>query len=65
MSHVVYEKMKEKYPEFVAKLEEHGLKYIIVTGDEDHESAMAGRGWKSSYMTDDEKVAEQRFLFLH
>ncbi|GJZ63755.1 clavaminate synthase-like protein [Tanacetum coccineum] len=60
LSHIVYERMKEKHPDFVVKLEEHGLKYIIVTGDEDHASAMGGRGWKSSYMTNDKKIAEQR-----
>ncbi|KAJ0576364.1 putative taurine dioxygenase TauD-like superfamily [Helianthus annuus] len=53
--------MKEKQPEFVGKLEKHGVKYTIIAGDEDHPSAIAGRGWKSTYMTHDKKVAEERF----
>ncbi|KAI3761598.1 hypothetical protein L1987_52018 [Smallanthus sonchifolius] len=60
LSHIVYEKMKEKQPEFVANLEEHGLKFITVTADEDHSSSFGGRGWKSAYMTDDKKVADER-----
>ncbi|KAI7741350.1 hypothetical protein M8C21_029255 [Ambrosia artemisiifolia] len=60
LSHMVYEKMKEKHPEFVAKVEEHGLKFITVTGDEDHSSSIGGKGWKSAYMTNDKKVANER-----
>ncbi|KAM0041151.1 putative taurine dioxygenase TauD-like superfamily [Helianthus debilis subsp. tardiflorus] len=53
--------MKEKRPEFVGKLKKHGVKYTIVAGDEDHPSAIASRGWKSTYMTHENKVAEERF----
>ncbi|MFS7974326.1 putative TauD/TfdA-like domain, taurine dioxygenase TauD-like superfamily [Helianthus anomalus] len=60
LSHIVYEKMKEKHPEFVAKLEEHGVTYIILTGDEDQPLSSTGRGWKTAYDTDDKKVAEER-----
>ncbi|KAL7603303.1 hypothetical protein Lser_V15G18033 [Lactuca serriola] len=60
LSHIVYEKMKEKHPEFVAKLEEHGLTYTKLMSDEDHPSLYAGRGWKSTYMTNDKNVAEER-----
>ncbi|XP_076926768.1 clavaminate synthase-like protein At3g21360 [Bidens hawaiensis] len=60
LSHIVYEKMKEKHPEFVDKLEEHGLRFITVTGDEDHSSSIGGRGWKSVFMTDDKNVADER-----
>ncbi|KAI3727276.1 hypothetical protein L1987_67089 [Smallanthus sonchifolius] len=60
LSHIVCEKMKERYPEFVAKLEEHGLTYITITGDEDDASAIGGTGWKSAYMTDDKNIAEER-----
>nr|XP_043617921.1 clavaminate synthase-like protein At3g21360 [Erigeron canadensis] len=60
LSHIVYDKMKERHPEFVARLEEHGVTYIILTGDEDQPSSSTGRGWKSAYNTDDKKVAEER-----
>ncbi|KAF5784904.1 hypothetical protein HanXRQr2_Chr10g0422331 [Helianthus annuus] len=65
LSHIVYEQMKEKQPEFVAKVEEHGLKFIIVTGDDDQSSSIGGRGWKSTYMTDDKKVANERFNLIN
>ncbi|KAL8230331.1 hypothetical protein R6Q57_000109 [Mikania cordata] len=60
LSHVVYEKMKERHPELVAKLEEHGLNYITIAGDKDDASAIGGTGWKSAYMTDDMNIAEER-----
>ncbi|KAI3786128.1 hypothetical protein L1987_45259 [Smallanthus sonchifolius] len=53
-----------EYPEFVAKLVEHGLTYITVTRDEDDASAIGGTGWKSAYMTDDKNIAEERKLDL-
>ncbi|MFS7944866.1 putative TauD/TfdA-like domain, taurine dioxygenase TauD-like superfamily [Helianthus anomalus] len=65
LSHIVYEQMKEKQPEFVAKVEEHGLKFIIVTGDEDQSSSIGGRGWKSTYMTDDKTIANERFNLIN
>ncbi|KAI3727275.1 hypothetical protein L1987_67088 [Smallanthus sonchifolius] len=60
LSHIIHEKMKERHPELVAKLEEHGLTYISITGDEDHPTAVGGIGWKSAYMTDDKNIAEER-----
>lgn len=63
LSHVIYERMKEKHPEFVKKLEEHGLIYVRVLGEEDDPSSPIGRGWKSTFLTKDKNVAEERFLF--
>ncbi|KAK7401470.1 hypothetical protein VNO78_12981 [Psophocarpus tetragonolobus] len=60
LSHVVYEKMKEKYPEFVQTLETHGLLYTRVLGEDDDPSSPIGRGWKSTFLTADKAVAEQR-----
>ncbi|CAL1378287.1 unnamed protein product [Linum trigynum] len=60
LSHVVYERMKEKHPEFVARLEEEGLLYSRVIGEEDDTSSAIGRGWKSTFSTNDKEVAEQR-----
>uniref|UniRef100_A0A2P2MKI7 TauD/TfdA-like domain-containing protein n=1 Tax=Rhizophora mucronata TaxID=61149 RepID=A0A2P2MKI7_RHIMU len=64
LSHIVYERMKEKYPDFVARLEEHGLIYIRVLGEEDNPSSPIGRGWKSTFLTKDKSVAEERSLFV-
>ncbi|GAA0185439.1 hydroxylase [Lithospermum erythrorhizon] len=60
LSHIIYERMKEKYPKFVEKLEEHGLIYTRVLGEDDDPSSPIGRGWKSTFLTKDKSVAEQR-----
>ncbi|KAG8490024.1 hypothetical protein CXB51_015514 [Gossypium anomalum] len=60
LSHIVYEKMKEKYPEFVDRLEAHGLLYTRVLGEDDDPSSPIGRGWKSTFLTSDKAVAEER-----
>ncbi|CAH2053122.1 unnamed protein product [Thlaspi arvense] len=60
LSHVVYERMREKHPEFVQRLEEHGLLYVRVLGEEDDPSSPIGRGWKSTFLTQDKNVAEER-----
>lgn len=60
LSHVVYERMKEKYPEFVERLEEQGLIYTRVLGESDDPSSPIGRGWKSTFLTDDKSIAEER-----
>ncbi|KAK3410905.1 hypothetical protein EUGRSUZ_J02936 [Eucalyptus grandis] len=60
LSHVVYERMREKYPDFVQWLEEHGLIYTRVLGEEDDPSSPIGRGWKSTFLTDDKSLAEKR-----
>ncbi|XP_010535192.1 PREDICTED: clavaminate synthase-like protein At3g21360 [Tarenaya hassleriana] len=60
LSHVIYERMKEKHPEFVRRLEEHGLVYIRLLGEEDDPSSSIGRGWKSTFLTQDKNVAEER-----
>ncbi|MFS7997960.1 putative TauD/TfdA-like domain, taurine dioxygenase TauD-like superfamily [Helianthus anomalus] len=60
LSHVIYEKMKEKHPYFVEKMEEHGLRYTKITGDDDNPSSYTGSSWKSAYKTDDKTIAEER-----
>ncbi|KAG6428945.1 hypothetical protein SASPL_106984 [Salvia splendens] len=64
-SHVVYERMKEKHPEFVDKLEKHGVIYTRVLGEEDDPSSPIGRGWKSTFLTANKAVAEERYKSLH
>ncbi|KAJ7547635.1 hypothetical protein O6H91_08G096200 [Diphasiastrum complanatum] len=60
LSHVVYEKMVNEYPQFVNDLEEKGLLYIRVLGTGDDLSSPIGRGWQSSFMTNDKVLAEER-----
>lgn len=65
LSHVVYERMMEKYPEFVEKLETEGVIYTRVLGEEDDPSSPIGRGWKSTFLTKDKTVAEERAAKLN
>ena len=69
LSHLVYERMKAKFPEFVARLEEYGLIYTRVLGEGDDPSSPIGRGWQSTFLTKDRSVAEERFVvsfgYLH
>ncbi|KAK4590809.1 hypothetical protein RGQ29_021125 [Quercus rubra] len=60
LSHLVYEKVKERHPEFVEQLEEHGLLYTRVIGEDDDPSSHIGRGWKSTFLTKEKSVAEER-----
>ncbi|GAB4842302.1 hypothetical protein Ancab_012272 [Ancistrocladus abbreviatus] len=60
LGHVVYERMKERHPEFVQQLEEHGLIYTRILSEDDDVSSAIGRGWKSTFLTDDKRVAEER-----
>ncbi|KAI3521487.1 hypothetical protein L1887_10955 [Cichorium endivia] len=60
LSHIIYDKMKERRPEFVAQLEEYGLTYTKVSSEEDDPSSITGSGWRSTYMTHDKHVAEER-----
>lgn len=62
LSHIIYERMRTKHPEFVQQLEEHGLMYVRVLGEGDNPASPIGRGWKSTFLTDDKSVAEQRFV---
>lgn len=64
LSHIVYQRMKIKYPEFVERLEEHGLIYTRVLGEDDDPSSPIGRGWKSTFLTKDKSVAAERFVEL-
>ncbi|KAF5194652.1 Clavaminate synthase-like protein [Thalictrum thalictroides] len=60
LSHVIYDKMKERFPDFVEKLETHGLIYTRVLGAGDDPSSPIGRGWQSTFLTKDKSIAEER-----
>ncbi|KAF8400951.1 hypothetical protein HHK36_014254 [Tetracentron sinense] len=60
LSHLIYETMKERYPEFVERLEEHGLIYTRILGAGDDLSSPIGRGWQSTFLTQDKSTAEER-----
>ncbi|KAI3978126.1 hypothetical protein MKX01_012957 [Papaver californicum] len=48
LSHVIYEKMKVRFPEFVEKLDKNGLIYTRILGAEDDPSSPIGRGWQAA-----------------
>lgn len=58
---MIYDKMKQKHPEFVQHLEEKGLSGSRVIGKEFDPSSPIGRGWKAMFMTDDKNLAEERY----
>ncbi|KAK9101200.1 hypothetical protein Scep_024630 [Stephania cephalantha] len=60
LSHVIYDKMKKKFPEFVEELEAVGLVYTRVLGASDDPTSAIGRGWQSTFMTKDKSIAEER-----
>ncbi|KAI7741347.1 hypothetical protein M8C21_029252, partial [Ambrosia artemisiifolia] len=60
LSHMVYEKMKQNHPAFVARLEEYGLMYTRIMARDDDPMSPAGRGWHSTFSTHDKTIAEQR-----
>ena len=62
LSHIIYERMKEKHPEFVHQLEQRGLIYTRVSGEDDNPASSIGQGWKSTFLTNDKSVAEERLV---
>lgn len=60
LSHLVYERMRIQFPDFVDKIEKHGLLYTRILGEGDDPSSAIGRGWKSTFLTKDKEEAEKR-----
>eukprot|EP01018_Ginkgo_biloba_P001997 Gb_02714 [translate_table: standard] len=60
LSHLVYKRMADQFPDFVRKLEEHGLIYIRILGESDDPSSPIGRGWQSTFLTKNKDEAEKR-----
>jgi len=60
LSWIAYERSATQLPEFMNKLEEKGLKYVRYLPKEDDPTSAVGRGWKSTYLTDDKNEAEQK-----
>ncbi|CAI5522464.1 unnamed protein product [Closterium sp. Naga37s-1] len=48
-----------KHPSFVAQLRAKGLLYVRVLPEVDDPSSAIGRGWKSTFLTDNKEEAEQ------
>ena len=52
--------MEAALPDFVAALREKGLQYTRVLPNGDDPGSAIGRGWQSTYGTDDKAVAEAK-----
>ena len=58
-SPMVYNRIQQALPEFVRKLEEKKVRYTRILPDGDDPQSAIGRGWQSTYQTQDRKYAEQ------
>lgn len=60
LSHLVYKRMRELHPQFVDRLETEGVRYTRVLPDGDDPSSAIGRGWQSTFLTEDQAEAERK-----
>jgi hypothetical protein len=60
LSNVVYEQCLKEMPDFVKSLEENGVVYTRIIPEEDDSESAIGRGWKSTFLTEDKLKAEER-----
>eukprot|EP00249_Psilotum_nudum_P007883 c20889_g1_i1 orf=364-1359(-) len=60
LSHLVYDRMSQQFPDFVQKLEKDGVIYTRILGVGDDPSSPIGRGWQSTFFTQDKEEAEKR-----
>ncbi|GLJ41935.1 hypothetical protein SUGI_0868230 [Cryptomeria japonica] len=61
LSHKITERMGEKHPEFVSKLEKEGLIYSTMCPAEDDPNNFL-RGWQTLYNTKDKEEAERKAI---
>lgn len=59
LSNLVYQRIKDEFPAFVAELEEKGVRYVRVLPKEDDPSSAIGRGWKSTFGVQRKQDAER------
>jgi len=58
LSHVIYDLMAQREPEFVRRLAAEGLRYIRVAPEEHNFSSAGGRSWKSTFFAETRQEAE-------
>jgi hypothetical protein len=58
-SPMIYDRISKVLPDFVRKLEEKQVRYVRVLPDGDDPESAIGRGWQSTYLTQDRKRAEE------
>ena len=62
LSNVVYEQLNNERPDYVRKLITKGVKYTRILPEDDDSLSAIGRGWKSTFLTEDKRIAEQRCI---
>jgi hypothetical protein len=60
LSNEVYERINNEMPEFVKQLKEKGVKYTRILPNGDDSSSAIGRGWQSTYLTQNKIEAEEK-----
>lgn len=60
VSNAVYQSMKAKDPGFVERLEKEGVCYHRVLPNGDDPASPIGRGWQSTYLTENRAEAEEK-----
>jgi len=60
LSHKITQRMEQKYPQLVKKLEKEGLIYPFTMPQEDDPQSFL-RGWQSHFQTNEKKEAERKF----
>lgn len=60
LSNHVYQLARARHPEFMARVEELGVRYVRIMPAEDDPSSAIGRSWKSTYQADSREQAEAR-----
>ena len=60
LSHVAYESINAKLPEFVKDLKEKGVRYTRVMPYMDDQSSGVGRSWQHSFKTSNQKEVEDK-----
>ena len=63
-SNRVYQRFVGIDPEFAQKVEQKGVRYVRVMPDEDDPKSPIGRSWRSTFLTEDRAVAEQKMKDL-
>lgn len=58
-SPMIYERISKALPDFVEKLEEKQVRYTRILPDGDDPQSAIGRGWQSTYQTQDRSRAEE------
>ncbi|KAI0566095.1 Taurine catabolism dioxygenase TauD TfdA [Gracilaria domingensis] len=58
LSRAVYDDLRKEHPEFLQKLEQHGVKYSRVMTPHDRPHSAIGRGWRATFRVQTRQEAE-------